>query len=457
MAGIGFRLKKLLDKDSYTSSLLAHICSAFISSGPWIISILVIVVMEIIQYRQISIIEVYTFQATVVYCYAFSLIIIGIFQMPLTRYLADMLYKKKYDEYLPTYAGTLVVVGILQFIIGISFCFFIKGWSHFYSLQTLILYMAISFNWIALIFLGLAKNYLFITLSFVSGGILSFAAGYLLGISYGLEGNLMGYTMGQVLIFLMLTFLLVKEFAPFKKLNFKFAKYLGKFFPLLLSGFFYNLAIWIDKFIIWSGPKGHSLGHLLYFSQTYDVPIFMAYLTMIPAIAYFVLEAETSFLVKYNTYYHAIINKHNLETIGLLKDDIMFNLKNGIWSLVKVQGFVAILAFFAAPFIGDLAGLSTVQVNIMKVAIFAVFFHVLFQIVSIIMLYFEFRKEAVLVNLFFLLANGGGAFLSLNLGQWSYGYGYLAAAFVSFFIALAVFAIKIKDLNYYTFMKQSIA
>ncbi|MCK5269077.1 MAG: exopolysaccharide Pel transporter PelG, partial [Spirochaetes bacterium] len=220
---------------------------------------------------------------------------------------------------------------------------------------------------------------------------------------------------------------------------------------------FYNLAIWIDKFIIWSGPKGHSLGHLLYFSQTYDVPIFMAYLTMIPAIAYFVLEAETSFLVKYNTYYHAIINKHNLETIGLLKDDIMFNLKNGIWSLVKVQGFVAILAFFAAPFIGDLAGLSTVQVNIMKVAIFAVFFHVLFQIVSIIMLYFEFRKEAVLVNLFFLLANGGGAFLSLNLGQWSYGYGYLAAAFVSFFIALAVFAIKIKDLNYYTFMKQSIA
>ena len=113
---------------------------------------------------------------------------------------------------------------------------------------------------------------------------------------------------------------------PFKKLNFKFLKYLGKFPLLLLTGLFYNLAIWVDKFIIWSGPEGNPLGHWLYFAQVYDVPVFLAYLTMIPTIAYFVLEVETSFLVKYNTYYHAIINKHNMETIGLLKDDIMFNL-----------------------------------------------------------------------------------------------------------------------------------
>jgi polysaccharide biosynthesis protein PelG len=456
MAGIGFRLKKLLDKDSYTSSLLAHIYSAFISSGPWIISVLVIVVMEIIQYRQISIYEVYVFQSTVVYCYAFSLIVIGIFQMPLTRYLADMLYQKKYNEYLPAYAGTLVVAGVIQSVIALLFCFFVKGWTQFYGLQTYLLYMAVSFNWIALIFLSLTKNYLFITASFVSGGVLSFTAGYFLGKLHGLEGNLMGYAMGQVLIFLLLTFLLVKEFAPYKKVTFKFMRYLKKFPLLLLSGLFYNIAIWIDKFIIWSGPEGHSLGHLLYFAEVYDVPVFLAYLTMIPAIAYFVLEVETSFLVKYNTYYHAIIKKHSLATISLLKDDIMFNLKNGIWSLVKVQGFVAVLAFFAAPSIGDLAGLSAAQVTIMRVAICAVVFHILFQITSIIMLYFEFRKEAAFVNLFFLLANAGGAFLSLRLGLWSYGYGYMAAAFVSFFVALGVFNWKIKDLHYYTFMEQSI-
>jgi uncharacterized membrane protein len=413
--------------------------------------------MEIIQYRQISIYEVYVFQATVVYCYAFSLIVMGIFQMPLTRYLADMLYQKKYDEYLPAYAGTLVVVGAIQCVLAVAFCFFIRGWSHFYSLQTYMLYMAVSFNWVALIFLSLAKNYLFITVSFFSGGALSFIAGYFLGQFYGLEGNLTGYAMGQVLIFLLLTFLLAREFAPFKKLNFKFLTYLGKFPLLLLTGLFYNMAIWIDKFIIWSGPEGDPLGHWLYFAQVYDVPVFLAYLTMIPTIAYFVLEVETSFLVKYNTYYHAIINKHNLSTIGLLKDDIMFNLKTGMWSMIKVQGFVAILAFLAAPLIGDLAGLTSTQVGIMRVAVFGVFFHILFQVISIIMLYFEFRKEAVLVTLLFLLANSGGAFLSLHLGLWSYGYGYLAAAFLCFFIALGVFNLKIRNLNYYTFMQQSIA
>jgi polysaccharide biosynthesis protein PelG len=457
MAGIGFRLKKLLDKDSYTSTLLAHVFSAFISSGPWIISVLVIVVMEIVQYRQLPIYQVYVFQSTVVYCYAFSLIIIGIFQMPLTRYLADMLYQKKFDEYLPAYAGTLAVVGCLQCVIGIAFCFFVKGWTHFYSLQTYLLYMAVSFNWVALIFLSLAKNYLFITVSFLSGGVLSFVAGYFLGEFYGLEGSLAGYTAGQVLIFLLLTFLLVKEFAPYKKFTINFITYLRKFPLLLLSGLFYNLAIWVDKFIIWSGPEGDPLGHWLFFAEVYDVPLFMAYLTMIPALAYFVLEVETSFLVKYNTYYHAIINKHGMETINLLKDDILFNLKIGIWSLIKMQGFVAIIAFLLAPYIGDFAGLTHVQVRIMQIAIFGVFFHILFQIISIVMLYFEFRKEAVLMNLFFLLANAGGAFLSLHLGLWSYGFGYVAAAVLSFLLALLVFNLKIRKLNYYTFMEQSIA
>ena len=40
MAGIGFKLQKILSEKSYTASLKGYIFAAIISSGPWLFSIL---------------------------------------------------------------------------------------------------------------------------------------------------------------------------------------------------------------------------------------------------------------------------------------------------------------------------------------------------------------------------------------------------------------------------------
>ena len=40
MAGIGFELRRILVKDSYTSTLRAYIYAGLISSGPWVLSII---------------------------------------------------------------------------------------------------------------------------------------------------------------------------------------------------------------------------------------------------------------------------------------------------------------------------------------------------------------------------------------------------------------------------------
>ena len=40
MAGIGFELRKILSRDTYTATLHAYVYAGLISSGPWVLSII---------------------------------------------------------------------------------------------------------------------------------------------------------------------------------------------------------------------------------------------------------------------------------------------------------------------------------------------------------------------------------------------------------------------------------
>ena len=49
MAGIGFELRKILSRDSYTATLHAYVYAGLISSGPWVLSIISVMLVGIIS------------------------------------------------------------------------------------------------------------------------------------------------------------------------------------------------------------------------------------------------------------------------------------------------------------------------------------------------------------------------------------------------------------------------
>ena len=61
--------------------------------------------------------------------------------------------------------------------------------------------------------------------------------------------------------------------------------FLGRksFLSLALTGFFYNLGVWVDKFVFWANPlvSDPVIGPLRA-SIIYDIPIFLAYLSIVP-------------------------------------------------------------------------------------------------------------------------------------------------------------------------------
>lgn len=65
----------------------------------------------------------------------------------------------------------------------------------------------------------------------------------------------------------------------------------------MLTGLFYNLGIWVDKFIFWLHPvTGSTVIGPLRASLVYDLPVFLAYLAIIPGMAVFLVRMETDFV-----------------------------------------------------------------------------------------------------------------------------------------------------------------
>ena len=102
MAGIGFEIRKILERDSYWSVLRAYGYAGLVSGGPWALSILSIMMIGVLAVTLgVAQREVNAFQICVTYLMAASLIWSGGMQLMFTRFVADRTYAGEQAEVLP--------------------------------------------------------------------------------------------------------------------------------------------------------------------------------------------------------------------------------------------------------------------------------------------------------------------------------------------------------------------
>ena len=108
MAGIGFELRKYLEKDSYTGTLKAYAYAGIIGAGPWVLSIVGVILVGIMSVTlRMSAYSVIAFLVSVTYLMAGSLILTGFLQLVFIRFIADTLFKKEHSLILPNVVGAL--------------------------------------------------------------------------------------------------------------------------------------------------------------------------------------------------------------------------------------------------------------------------------------------------------------------------------------------------------------
>lgn len=457
MAGIGFRLTKYFTEKDFYKNLKGSIYSIIISSGPWLLSVISIAVLGVFAKRGLGNQDLFVFKCIISYSFSFSLILFGLVELPLTRYLADRLFISDQSSFRNVYlmigAGFVVIGGLAAF--GF-YSFF--DWGIDLVLLCVALLVSILLTWHSMIFLSAAKHFHQIVMSFVLGMLSSIVFGLVLGHFFGLIGYVGGFTFGQIIQVVLLARNLFKEFPSYDLLVFEVFDYFFRFRSMMAIGFLYYLGIWMDKFLFWFSDVGTHVEGLFYTSQNYDTSIFLSYLSIVPSLAVFLVNVETNFYIKYSYFFRSIQKKNDLKFLESAGLDIVESFQNTFSSLIRLQAFISIILWFFASNILSALALPQVLTPIFRYGLIGSFFQVLFLVLNIALLYFK-EVRSVLINyLCFFLTNTLFTYLTLKFTPELkyYGFGYMLSSIVTFFLSFYFLNITFKNLNYITFMRQPI-
>ncbi|MDH3592065.1 MAG: exopolysaccharide Pel transporter PelG, partial [Planctomycetota bacterium] len=455
MAGIGFELRAMIDeRKGFVNKARAYLCAGLISSGPWMMTILTLTLLNMAG-PYLGGREGYDlFRALVTYAFAFSLILQGIGQMAVTRRIADLLYSKQYERILPAFLAALVVTGLVHAVLGMAFCIW-AGFEPGLSCLFCALFAIIGMTWISLVWLSVARQYDEVLRAYVYGTLVAMVGVLLLLIGKGTTGILAAYTAGQAFTLVMLVQTILRGMEAGGSRDFTVWSSVIEFPRLVLVGLFYNAAIWTDKMIFWFrdglGPHPFVQYHPLY-----DTCSFLAYMTVVPALAVNLIRLETSFYERYRAYYGAILGGTPLGVIEDKRTRMFDNLRESVVRLLRVQGAITIAFILFAPFIIDFLELPPAAVKVFRLTCLGAFFHVMLLITVLMQLYFDLRTQAAATSFVFLVLNGGLAWWSVTTGVESYGIGYALASFLSLLLGYQLLHRNLERLDYMTFTNQPI-
>ncbi len=466
MAGIGFQLKKILEERSLTSILKTFGYSAVLSSGPWVISMIIIL--------GIGLTNIYIFhtkdqddimlKASVTYVSALALssIYTGFLQLPFTRFVADRMYEKRYYLVLPNFLGTIIItIGIGSILASLLAIIIFNSQSNFFILLYITLFVVLSCVWVANILAASLKLYKLVILFYLLGYISIYICSIFLR-EYQIIGLLISFIIGNSILFILLFLGIIYFYPSSNKNNKRFIRFdmfkqnYGKFYwKLGWSGMLYNISIWIDKVIFWFSPiVGYAVIDNLHASMVYDFPIFLAYLSIIPGMAIFFFRLEADFAESYANFYRAI-NKHGtLEQIKSYKQDMIDGVKRSIQEVLFVQGMFNILLFLSAEELFKLFMLPKLYLPLFYVDVIGVQLQLGFMSILAYLYYLDRQKEALIYTLLFVILNALLTWISIQLGPYFYGYGFSIALLILFVASINTLNNILRELDYQTFMLQ---
>ncbi|MEQ8587016.1 MAG: exopolysaccharide Pel transporter PelG [Thalassobaculaceae bacterium] len=456
MAGIGFTLRRLTQRDDLIGAVIGYGHSVFISAGPWLLTVLALIAINVALVDALPRESLELFRSIIVYNFSVSLVVTGPVILVATRYLADRVFEKRVD----TAPALMVVATVLGtapgLVLAVWFYLFVCTIPLPLALLAIANYAVISAIWVAGLFLSALKAYVRVTLSFAAGMVGSVALTWIVGPHYGPEGALAAFSGGLAVTMLVLMATVLSEYRYPIGQPFALLGYFRRHWDLALSGLTYNLAIWIDKWVIWARvPDTSTVGGALVTMPLYDGAMFLAYLTIVPALAIFTVAIETRFFEDYQRFYRQIGDDATLDTIRENQESVVRSATDGLRSVMIIQIVISILVIFFAPLILEVSGGASRQIGIFRFGVLGALFHVLMLFCSILLMYFDARRPALLLNLVFLATNAGFTWITTDLGFAYLGYGYFAATLVSFAVGVALLFNVMRQLPYFSFVRNN--
>jgi polysaccharide biosynthesis protein PelG len=454
MAGIGFELKKLASHDNLMGVVAAYASAGLAAAGPWLFTIFAIAGITILYASNLAYEDLIIFRVILVYNLAASLVLSSPVFMVITRYIADAISAKDVTNVPSTLLGCLVLLFFIQIIPALFF----YGYYFELSLALRICAIANLFLltgvWLLGVYLMALKDFHAVNWSYAIGMLVAVLAAHYLRDDYGSVGMLNGFSLGiSVIVFS----LVAKVFAeyPYKfHKPFDMMPSFSHYYQLALGGFFYNLAIWCDKLLMWFAPEAidNISGTKMIMYPDYDSAMFLAYVTIVPSMAVFVFSVETNFFQHYRRYYDDILGHKPFRTIQENGQKMIDSVLHHARTFMVVQGAISFLAIVLAAQILDALNINYRQIGIFRLGVLGGMLHVLAMFMMIILSYFDSRNRVMWLQFFFLITNVVFTIITMYMGFPFYGYGYFMSSACTFLLTAFVLFNFMNKLPYHAFI-----
>jgi uncharacterized membrane protein len=454
MAGIGFELRKLLRTESFLGLIRGYGYAGLISSGPWVFSIVGVLLIGVLRAGGGLAGRTDAFLVAITYLMATSLILTGALQLFFSRFVADREFDKRHDDVLPNLVGALALTTVVSGSLATAVLVGAFDGSWLYRLLLLGSFVVLCDLWLLVVMLSGLKEYRWVLAIFFLGYALTVALSLSLQ-GYGMEGLLGGFFAGQVWMMLSFLALVARRYPAGKLVSFGFVTRKKSYPGLLLVGLSYNLGTWVDKFLFWYHPHTSEpvLGPLRA-SLLYDLPMFLAYLSIVPGMAVFLVRIETDFAECHARFYEAVRTGAPYSELERLKSGMVEAIRQGIYEVFKVQGLTALFLILAGPRVLRFFGLSLLHGPLYAVDLVAVGAQVLLLAILNVFFYLDQRGIALGLSVLLLVSNAAFSYVTILLGPPFYGYGFGLAVFLTGVVGLALLSRKLERLEYETFMLQ---
>lgn len=440
MAGIGFELKRLFKRKGLFATMRAYGYAGIVCTGPMLLGVLLQVgILVLCSLWGVGRANQDLLVCMVTYTLLASLTLTSFFSMPVTRFLADMLFAEREEEVLPSFWGSNAIMLVAGTVLYGVFLLF-SGATLLQGLLCLWLFNIMIVNWNGMSYLTAIKDYRGILCSFAAAiGVACLCA--LTALALGLppvEGLLASIALGYGVMLAWDVVLLYRYFPQSDRSPWLFLQWLDQFMPLALTGLLTNLGLFAHLVIIWAGPIGVQVKGLFYGAPYYDVPALIAFLTILVTTVNFVVSVEVNFYPRYRDYYSLFNDGGVVGDIVVAEEEMLATLNRELRFSALKQLFVtaAVISLETTVLSALPLGFNNLMHGYFRTLCVGYGLYAVGNTVMLILLYFTDYKGAVLASGLFAGVAVLATAVSLLLPQQFYGFGFLLGAAVFFIVAL---------------------
>lgn len=461
MAGIGFSLKRLFRKKGILALCRAYGYAGMICTGPMVLGILLLAGIAVLcRVAGVGAHDRELMNSMLTYSLLLALTVTSWLNLPVTRFISDMLYEEKEERIMPSFHGScaiLLVAGTVLYGIFLHF----SGVELIYRLLCMWFAQELIVVWNEMNYLTALKDYRALVTAF---GVSLFFGFFLALVLMMLRlANMATLFLCVIAAYGVLMVWYYKKLLNYFPRNegssFFFLRWLDRYRSLLFTGGFINLGLFAHLVIMYFGPLRVRVEGLFYGAPLHDVPALAAFLSILITTINFVTSVEVRFYPKYRNYYGLFnedgairdIEQAEEEMLSVLSREMMVNACKQVVSTV-------IFVVFGSVLMGYLPlGMNDTSTAIFRILCAGYGFYAVGNSVMLILLYFEDYAGALAGTAVFACVSIFLTILQNLKGNINYfGLGFLTGALAFYIVVWLRLEWHTKRLPYFLLGRQEL-